>query len=373
MEERTHELRALLKKTFLEWCRDSKCHGVMNIVKAQNLILKVIWLLCFLTCSGFCIYLITLALLSYFSNPITTKISVVDDTPATFPTVSICFLNPLNSDNDAINAEIADLLATLNKTNSSNQIFIYQVSASRKISYFLSNLNTSQKLAYGNTLNNSMLFCKFNSKPCDKSGVFEWYFDFNLGNCYKFNPEGKFQIGKAGFLPSLQLQFIIGDSATVYSGYFESGMRILIHNSSLSQPLVYENGISLAPGFNYDLKVSRTYYSRLDAPYSNCLKDLSRNNPDLTHMMDVMFNGLNISTYNQQYCQNLAFQRILVTNCSCVNPAYPFSDPNVAKCITGEQVGCQDDMFQKVYKDPDFYFGEDCPQGNSIRFEFYII
>ena len=368
MEElRSHELLALLKKTFLEWCRDSKCHGVMNIAKAQNIILKVIWLLCFLACSGFCIYLISLAVMSYLSNPISTKISVVDDVPAPFPTISICNLNPLNSDNDKVNQEIANLLSSsLNITVQNTFIFQYQLSAARQISNFLMNLNTSQKMAYGNTNNNSMFFCKFNSYPCDDD-VFEWYFDFYLGNCYKFNPLGTFKIGKPGFIPSLQLTYVIGDSSTVYSNYYQSGMRILIHNSSLSQPLVYENGISLAPGFNYDIKVSRTYYSRLDAPYSKCLKDLSPNNPHKTYMMHIMFDVLNISTYSQQYCQNLAFQKILAQNCSCVNAAYPYSNTNFTKCINSDQIICQEEMFKVVYADPDYYFGENCPLGKVLK------
>lgn len=151
-------------------------------------------------------------------------------------------------------------------------------------------------------------------------------------------------------------------------------MRILIHNSSLSTPLVFDNGISLSPGFNYDIKVSRTYHSRLAAPYSSCLKDLSASNPDQSVLMQIMFNVLNLTTYNQQYCQNLAFQTVLAEYCGCVNPSYPSKDPNFPKCINGSQVFCHDDVFQAVFTNPDIYFGEMCPKGkiSFVCFVFYF-
>ena len=102
----------------------------------------------------------------------------------------------------------------------------------------------------------------------------------------------------------------MGDSSTSNSYYYESGMRILIHNSSLDIPLVYENGISLAPGFNYHIKVDRTFYSRLEDPYSDCIKDLSNKTSHKSFIMNVMFDALGFTTYNKQYCENLIFQGV---------------------------------------------------------------
>ena len=358
-DNKTNELRAQLKQTFLEWCKDSKCHGVLNIVKTQNRILKSIWIVSFLACSAACIYLISETIVNYLNNPISTKIEVIDDSPATFPTISICMLNPLDSENELVKSRVDRIIDSLAVSLETNHLAVYQTAATLQINDFLSNLNRSEQLFYGNTIEKSMYYCKFNTRVCF-SDVFQWYFDFYLGNCYKFNPNGTLKVGKSGIKPGLQLQFVIPNG---YSSFFNYGMRILIHNSTLSNPFVYDSGISLAPGFSYDIKVSRTYYNRLDAPYSNCLKDLTRNTPKKTFFMEIMFDELNISTYDQKYCQSLIFQWILQTNCSCVNPAYPYYDLSIPKCLNTAQIRCQNSMFEEAYNNPDLYFGEDCPKG----------
>lgn len=352
--------RRVLKETLIEWCKDSTSHGLLNIVKAQNVVIRLIWLVCLLGSTGVCCYMIVQTISSYMSNPVSTTISVVDESPTIFPTVSMCFLNPLAPDEN-VYAEIKKLLS--NQTSYYDRsLYLNQATSSRRISYFLYNLNDTQKKSFGNTIEASLYLCKFNSKVCDKKDL-EWYFDFSMGNCYKFNSNGSLTVGKSGFLPSLHLEFVIGDSTMRNDYYFETGMRVLIHNSSMPVPLVFENGISLAPGFNYDLKISRTYYNRLAAPYSDCLKDLTRTSKNQTHVMSVIFDKLNMNTYSKQYCENLQFQLILEENCECVSPAYPYSKPWIEKCLNETQVVCQNEFFKNVYADPDKFFGDQCPRG----------
>lgn len=377
MENLTHEqeakLQKLMKDTLIEWCQDTTSHGCLNIVKANNILLRLIWIVCLLASIGFCFYMIFQTMASYVSNPIATSITIVNEIPAVFPTVSMCFLNPLATD-EAVYAEI-DALMRGQPQYLTRPLSLQQITSTRRISYYMSQMNDTRKKQLGNTIENSVFFCKFNSRPCEDYDL-EWYYDFTLGNCYKFNAYGNKTVGKGGFLPSLQMTFVIGDSTTRYDYYQDIGMRILIHNSSLAAPIVSEDGISLAPGFNYDLKVSRTYYSRLPAPYSECLKDATNRTPTRTYMMNVMFDSLQIPNYNKRYCENLLFQQVLDTNCSCVDPAYKYRNNTMARCITERQFLCQDGMFRAVYGNPSFYFSKECPEGKifkiNLSFSFFL-
>jgi hypothetical protein len=363
--ENCKEIFSDIKNLWSDWAKDSTSHGLSNIIKSKNPVLKTVWLGCYLASCSICIYLISLSVISYASNPVSTVVSIVDDVPATFPTVTFCHLSPLITDNATINEQIADLLASQNISISTLSLSSYQTAATRVIASFFSNLSMSQKLTFGNTIKNSVYSCNFNSQPCP-SDWHEWYLSYYLGNCYKFNSNGTYKVERPGVLPSLQLQFVIGDSSSNISNYLDSGLRVLIENSSKTLPLVYENGISLSPGFLYDIKVSRTYYSRLDVPYSNCVKDLTRNTKNPTRVMQIMFNQLNFSQYSQLNCQNFIFQEYLVQNCSCVNPNSVYTDPYFPRCLDSNQAQCQQLAFNTVYSNPLFYFDSQCPKGKYI-------
>ena len=49
-----------------------------------------------------------------------------------------------------------------------------------------SKFTESQKKILGNPLDKVLLFCSFNLLECSADD-FEWHYDMNYGNCYKFN------------------------------------------------------------------------------------------------------------------------------------------------------------------------------------------
>ena len=56
--EKPEKLSLLLKFVLIDWCGDTSTHGLINIVKAQNIILRLIWIDCLLGSSGVCCYMI---------------------------------------------------------------------------------------------------------------------------------------------------------------------------------------------------------------------------------------------------------------------------------------------------------------------------
>jgi hypothetical protein len=224
------------------------------------------------------------------------------------------------------------------------------------------NLTDEKKRAYGNELKDMLIKCEFGGGQLCTADDFDWFYDFYMGNCYKFNANGRLEIGKDGSTASLTIVLVLGDSSLNYSYLTQLGIRLMIHNSSLFHPLIFENGQNLAPGYRTSMLVRRTYYDRLAEPYNDCIDNVTPSNPQKTRLMKVMFESLNQSTYDQTYCFNLAFQEILDKTCNCVNPSYPYSNETVAKCIDDNQMECKSDIFQIVFSNPSFYFHELCPK-----------
>lgn len=44
------------KSHFVEWCLDTSTHGLPNVIKADNWILKIIWIILILTAVAGCLY-----------------------------------------------------------------------------------------------------------------------------------------------------------------------------------------------------------------------------------------------------------------------------------------------------------------------------
>ena len=79
-----------MKHVIIETAEFSTSHGIPNIVRSQSYFLKIMWLLCFLVSSGGCAYLVYRSISNYFDYEVVTKINVVAEVPAPFPTISFC-------------------------------------------------------------------------------------------------------------------------------------------------------------------------------------------------------------------------------------------------------------------------------------------
>lgn len=72
----------------------STAHAIPYIFKRKNHLIRVLWALCLLACTGVCAWMITTAITGYFAYESVTKIENVLEIPTTFPTISICNMNP---------------------------------------------------------------------------------------------------------------------------------------------------------------------------------------------------------------------------------------------------------------------------------------
>lgn len=303
-----------------EWSMVSTSHGLPNIFRNDNRLIKLFWILCTLVSWGYCFYLVIITFQDFFSYNVVSSSTLLNEAPTTFPAIDICNLNPYDGSllndsliNDvvseaekeltALNAELDSLLSELN-LNEKNILDFSNYNEENNMTLLVSNSSTKDenkikadqyltklldRLEKEYTLSNltelgfkitSMLInCKFNGKKCSSSD-FNLYHNYYYGNCFRFNG-GLNSTGhsvqfkkstKPGWRFGLQLELDSGDPNTTIKLSYRSGFRIVIHNQS-TDIFPEEDDLNVGPGLETNIGVSRLFLSRLPSPYSDCIGD----------------------------------------------------------------------------------------------------
>lgn len=90
-EEETEKENPIIDEV-IESALDSKVHGISNMVRIKNRLLKTIWIVLWLASCGYCVYLIATAIISYSEYKVIPKISIKYEMPTKFPAVGFCNL-----------------------------------------------------------------------------------------------------------------------------------------------------------------------------------------------------------------------------------------------------------------------------------------
>lgn len=186
-----------IKTLFVEWCKSSSSHGIPNIASSDNYLIKFMWVICFSVSCGFCGILLVQTIIDFISNPVYVTNEIIEEMPSLFPTISICNMNPFKTSDLQIRNELENIIKDVNFKLEQIPISTYVGSGSRILRSFMSQLSDDKKKSYGNQLHEMLIGCKFNTLIC-KLNDFEWFYDLEYGNCYKFNPNATKFIGKSG-------------------------------------------------------------------------------------------------------------------------------------------------------------------------------
>jgi hypothetical protein len=247
----------------------STFHGIPNLVRNNNRILKSIWLICFILSSSICIYFLKKAIVEYLNFNKVSKIDVIYEEPAEFPTISIC-------DRDIHNLSLDNIIACeINKD----------------------------------------LMCFEN-----KEDFFEVFSDPHYNDCLRFNSGRNIKnktydlikssySGKTnGFWLDLNINPLNDFSKVI----------VYIHNSTMTPFGLFNIGVDVSPGRLNHFKVERIFTKKLEEPYNNCLKDPLTFNLNKT-LIDYII-GTNRS-YSQKECLNMCFNlKYLEENpCNCTS------------------------------------------------------
>ncbi|CAF0716018.1 unnamed protein product [Brachionus calyciflorus] len=308
LEPKKKSLRNRLKNSVLEVILSSTSHGIPNIVRSSNMIVKLVWIASTLLSSGLCAYMITQSFLKYFSYDVITKTRYINEFKTIFPSVTVCNLNFFTSENSI------KFIKTLN-----DDIKFFRNPIENDFHNIAKSLRknfSNSDLIFGDTKEKLIVYCRSNTLECDLD-LIDYYNHPEHGACYTFNlrePYAVSFIPKKYFSLRLVLNISVPDENNFISA--SNGALVIIHNRTIS-PFQYE-GICIPPKTEANIALSRTFYSSIPKPYSNC--DGNTNDPNAydSELYKLIHN--NSKTYSQFLCVSLCGQRFIIKMCGCYYP-----------------------------------------------------
>jgi hypothetical protein len=86
-----------IKLIMVETGLDTTAHGIPNILGNPMWSFKLMWLVCILASCAACAYLLARSVNDYLDHEVVTTIRRISDSPALFPTVTLCNANFITS------------------------------------------------------------------------------------------------------------------------------------------------------------------------------------------------------------------------------------------------------------------------------------
>ena len=174
-------------------CVDSTAHGFGPIIRRDNIVIRIFWIVCLLASAGVCTWMISVSIMSFFDYETVSKTEKVHLTLTEFPAVTICNTNTFltNESLDFINnilvkAKVMDINnqeESFKHFSGFNYAFLRYFTATNALNPAF---NDSFRKSLGPDITDILYSCSFNLKDCSAND-FSWYFDTYFGNCFTFN------------------------------------------------------------------------------------------------------------------------------------------------------------------------------------------
>lgn len=340
---------------------DSTSHGLPRIVKSRSYFIKTIWALCTIFSTSVCIYQIHKSIVFYLDYDTTISVENKVEIPSPFPEVMICNLNPFQTD---LALSFLNNNQIFENGNSKFENIHIKIGLLNQISSF----NDTHKRQFGFNINEILIDCTFNMRKCN-SEDFEWYFHSFYGNCFRFKPLNfsHKSISQTGSLFGLVLKLFSGNLESIPALNEKSGYQIIISNQS-NQPL-FNEGITISPGMESNLKVERLFRQHLGQPYNDCLEDLTSTDEFDSELYRTIIKS-NI-TYTQLYCFFHCAQKYINENCKCDSNFFQKLNLEDNLCLDNEKLKCALDAVTSFYNnDVEKSCSQYCPlECNSQKFQ----
>jgi hypothetical protein len=366
--KRRKKLAIILRQVAKEVLANSTSHGIPNILRNDNLIIKLFWGFFFLLSTALCAFLVAQSIFAYLSYEVTAKIRTFYESPAPFPTIIIC--NKQRYSTDFVLEHIKQLIKDKNYTDifdeSSLHDFDYwkkdasikEILIALNRETFIKNFTDEKRKKLQYTFYDDIIFeCTYNGlrDNCNISH-FTWSYDKVYGNCHTINSDLN---NSTVFKYSNFYGIIYGLSLTLFLGIKKElkvlnpskGLTLLIKNTSHT---FESKTVDLAPGVETNIQLERHFATQLPKPYSNC--DIDNDNPknvDSKLYKDFLKSNMQ---YSQQYCLELCFQRLVIQECGCTD-FYSISLEDVDIC-NPNAYDCVDQVYDKFTYDN--FFNQIC-------------
>ena len=301
-----------IKKCIVDLIEDSTMHGLPRIFKSKSWLVKIMWFLCFLGSTGYCVYLTLTSVFDFLDYNVVTSIETFREIPSTLPAITICNLNQYQNNNSF---EFVENRSKLYKS------FGFQ---NFEIDFFILNeiitLNETLKRSFSYSLDEALIKCTINNIECDSS-QFKWIFHPALGNCFQFNT-GKYSngsenklniINRPGLNNGLRLELFIGNPDIIFDFIQKTGYHVIVSNQTAK--LGIDEGFDVSTGTETSISINRLFTKQLPLPFNDCSSNL-----DHLKAMDIyLYKALTSSnnTYRQTDCFDLCYQKEVIQRCGC--------------------------------------------------------
>ncbi|CAO4360202.1 unnamed protein product [Caenorhabditis nigoni] len=352
-----------LKYVFTDFSCWTSTHGVPHIGMANARWLRAFWILVVLVSIALFVWQFITLLTNFLSFSVNTE-TTLQFAERTFPTVTICHLNPWKlSETQSVDPDMDALVNAYNSYSTSAQFGLpasltadRQQQANKWTLMYSERLKDKQyedasNIAY--SYDDMVVSCTYNAKTCNISDFNDFY-NPSYGNCIQFNTAGIHQSSRAGPLYGLRM-VMRTDQATYLPWTETSGVIIDIHmQDEIPYPDVF--GYFAPPGTASSLGVSYVQTTRLAKPYGTCT---TKTKLETTH-----YTG----TYTVEACFRSCMQEKIIATCGCYYPAYSHA-PNTTQfvsCDNGVQtltnLNCVDQINSADSTEFDVLTDCDCPQ-----------
>jgi hypothetical protein len=274
--------------------------------------------------------------------------------PTEFPAITICNLNPFDVNKNVSYIEDAlkfNNISIIISLNESQQAFRKVNEAAKLLKAFVlsdQKLNSSSLEQLGFTIDAMLISCFYNGLRCTAAD-FSWTRTFEYGNCYTFNglysSSGALRepnkTSKAGPSNGLTMELFVGIPGRQDFYTYQYGAYVIVHNRTSRVPLVKYEGMPVKTGAATNIGVTRTFYKKKEAPYSEC-----RANVDTIMESDSVYFKMtsNITKYTQKLCYEICLQyEYIIPLCKCADPSVPIIDRDLPICNSLLDLSCVDD------------------------------
>ena len=301
--------------------------GLPNALRSEFRSVKLMWLLMFTTSVSVCLFFIVNSTLRFLRFQVITSYRLQSEYRTTFPMVTVCNLNPLNSEYYLQlykEANVANL--TILSYLRDYEILVSLENYSKRTTGRFLSAEQKRRLS---DMDGLVISCTFQNKPCNSSQLQYVLSPKYLVSCLRFNsgfdaynqPVELHTATADGASNELNMELYVGMPDAIRTTSPLRGANILIQNQSESNVKLTPVPTVVTPGFATNINVVRTVYHQFNEwpfAYSECTVD--EQNRLLAPLEDrSLFDrvvALNF-TYKRETCLLVCYQTFLHDVCNC--------------------------------------------------------
>jgi hypothetical protein len=363
------ETSVRLKKVILNSIQNLTIHGLPNIFKKDNILIKLWWLLLTIVSIFSSILFIRQTLLEYYNYNVITEIRINEAESIEFPIITMCNVNKLSTDYslkhlerqfdviDDYDVDFEDLKFLLANSYGEDLLNLYSLEEKQK---FTKSKEMIKK-------------CKFIRNKCTRKD-FEWLFNSRYGNCIRFNSNSSLNVKKTRIggtmINSLFIELDVSLPYNINQYELQKGIYLSIDDKHTNPFDDIDDVILIRPGLETSILIEKSSFIKYPRPYSKCdfrLDDFDSINhfkKKYKYFREVIDSNY---SYSQSTCIYYCIIQHYISICNCTTHVSSIKLSNMNFCRSGLPHKCYTSShFKRLYYD---YCQSVCPlECNKVKY-----